>query len=129
VREHSFFGRACAMSLLGLVALMAALLAGCGGPSASASSGAVKHEECTAVANVLSDGPDPDADPIGYAEAQVLPLRQLRLSDLALREAVERLEAAYARFSADDGAQSTRYAAAVSVAEKGLNKICPGAAP
>jgi hypothetical protein len=129
VRVHSVFGRAWAMSPLGLVALMAVLLAGCGGPSAPASSGAVTHEECTAVANVLSDGPDPDADPIGYAEAQVLPLRQLQVSDPALREAVERLDAAYARFSADDGAQSARYSAAVSVAEKGLNKICPGAAP
>ncbi len=129
MRVHSVRGRAWATSVLGFVALLGVSLAGCGGPSASASSSAIQHEECTGVANVLSDGPDPDADPVGYAEAQVLPLKQLTLSDPALRAAVEGLDAAYGRFSADNGAQSARYAGAVSVAEKALNKICPNAAP
>src|ERR1700733_15082867 len=46
---------------------------------------------CQQVTAALSDGPDPGADPVGYAEAQILPLRQIRTSDPTLKAAISRL--------------------------------------
>ena len=40
---------------------------------------------------MLSDGPDPDSDPVGYAEAQILPLGQIHTSDAQLRTAIGKL--------------------------------------
>ena len=54
------------------------------------------------VSAVLSDGPDLDSDPVGHAEAQILPLRQISAPDCAKE--------------------------ALAVASKKLNTICPGAA-
>ncbi len=34
-------------------------------------------QTCKQVEAVLSDGPDPEADPVGYAQAQILPLREI----------------------------------------------------
>jgi hypothetical protein len=51
---------------------------------------------------VLSDGPDPDADPVGYADA-------------------------YSEFFASNG-KSSNAKEAVAVASKKLDSICPGAA-
>jgi len=80
---------------------------------------------CQQVAAVLSDGPDPGADPVGYAQAQVLQLRLLKLSHSKLADAVDRLAWAYERFSASDGRAGTR---AVNAAQNAVNVICPGAA-
>ena len=81
------------------------------------------------MSDVLANGPDPDADPVGYAEAQVLPLAQLHLSDTALAQSVQRLDSAYKAFSATNGAKGSAAAIKVSVAQKALNAICPNAAP
>lgn len=81
------------------------------------------------MADVLSDGPDPGADPVGYAEAQVLPLRQLKIAEPALREAVQKLGSAYEAFASSTGHASAADALKVSAAERVLNAICPGAAP
>ena len=75
---------------------------------------------------MLSDGPDPGADPVGYAEAQVIPLHQLKLSDTKLRDAVDNLAAAFQAYASNAGRS---LAAKVSSEEKVLNAICPGAAP
>ncbi len=45
--------------------------------------------------------PGPDADSVGYARAQVLPLRQLKIADPALRKAVTALAAAYQAYDPD----------------------------
>src|SRR5580704_7962900 len=77
----------------------------------SATAAVAKHgpaRQCTAVADVLSDGPTLTADPVGYAEAQVLPLRQLKLSDPTLRRAVQQLDSAYAAFSASNRSRKTK---------------------
>jgi hypothetical protein len=82
---------------------------------------------CEQVSAVLSDGPDPDADPVGYAEAQVLPLRQLSVPNQALHSAVTQLADAYQDFYTSNG-KSSKAKEAVSVASSKVNSICPGAA-
>ena len=75
---------------------------------------------------MLSDGPDPTEDPVGYAEAQILPLRQLHAADTRLRAAISELASAYAKFFASDG-KSTAATSAVVAATTHMNKLCPGA--
>jgi hypothetical protein len=82
---------------------------------------------CQRVSAVLSDGPDPDADPVGYAEAQVLPLRQVSVPDQALRTAITQLAGAYKQFF-DSNGKSSSAKEAMAVASKKVNSICPGAA-
>ena len=106
------------------VVLSATAVSACG--SSSSAGGPALQKGCTAVADVLSDGPDPGADPVGYAEAQVLPLRQLKLSSSKLRDAVDKLAYAYQAYASNGGRS---LAAKVSSEEKVLNAICPGAAP
>ena len=122
--------RARALGVLVSSGLIVLALSACGSSSpASSSSLSAKQQGCTAVSDVLSDGPDPDADPVGYAEAQVLPLEQLKLSDATLSQSVHRLTAAYKAFSMTNGAKGTAAAIKVSAAETALNAICPNAAP
>jgi hypothetical protein len=82
-------------------------------------------ETCEQVSAVLSDGPDPDADPIGYAEAQVDPLRRISTGDAALQGAIDKLADAYQKFYTSNGTKSA--GEAVSVASSAINSICPGA--
>jgi hypothetical protein len=115
-------------------AFIAIAIAACGSSSSSANQatsallGSKVQQDCTAVADVLSDGPDPDSDSVGYAQAQVLPLRQLKISDAALQHDVLALAAAYQAFSAGSGAGGAAAAATVAKAEKSVNSICPQAA-
>ena len=76
---------------------------------------------------MLADGPDPDTDPAGYAEAQILPLRHIKAPDQAFRAALSRLDAAYRQLFASQG-QSDAATSAVAAASKKINRICPGAA-
>ena len=76
---------------------------------------------------MLSDGPDPDADPVGYAEAQILPLGQIRTADAPLRAAIGRLARAYQEFFASNGTSGAAKLA-VATASKQVNAFCPGAA-
>jgi hypothetical protein len=106
-----------------------ALLAGCGSSGSSSATRTQRQQECTAVADVLSDGPDPGVDPVGYAEAQVLPLRHLKLSQTSIHRAVANLASAYQAY-ADAGPKApASTTTAVAGAQKALNKLCPGAAP
>jgi hypothetical protein len=108
-------------TVLSLVVLLAC---GCGSSShTSVSAG----NGCQQVSAVLSDGPDPDADPVGYAEAQVLPLRHISTASPALHGAIIRLADAYSEFFASNG-KSSNAKEAVAVASKKLDSICPGAA-
>ena len=62
---------------------------------------------CQQVSAVLSDGPDPGADPVGYAFAQVLPLRELHTSDSSLQTAIDDLWALTGEmFEVDDSERS-----------------------
>jgi len=119
-----------ALGLLASSGLIAFTLSACSSSSpASSSSLSAKQQGCTAVSDVLADGPDPDADSVGYAEAQVLPLGQLKLADATLAHAVRQLDTAYKSFSSTNGAKGTPAAIKVSAAEKAVNAICPNAAP
>jgi len=82
---------------------------------------------CEQVSAVLSDGPDRSADPVGYAEAQILPLRQIKTPDRPLRDTITELAGAYQKFFASNG-KSSNAKEAVTVASNELNSICPGAA-
>jgi hypothetical protein len=95
------------------------------GASAGAAASAVSSS-CQQVSAVLSDGPDPDSDPVGYAEAQILPLRQISAPSV-LRGAIDQLADAYQEFFNSNG-KSSNAKEAVAVASKKLNSICPGAA-
>jgi hypothetical protein len=94
--------------------------------TASSSTTAIESA-CGQVSAVLSDGPDPDADPVGYAEAQILPLRQISVSNQALHGVISQLADAYQKFFASNG-KSSNAKEDVAVASKKLNSICPGAA-
>jgi hypothetical protein len=114
-----------------VVAFLAVAVTACGSSSSSSSKpassavlGTQVQQDCTAVADVLSDGPDPDADAAGYAQAQVLPLRQLKISDAALHSDVLALANAYQAFGTGSGTAAT-----VTKAENSVNSICPQAAP
>jgi hypothetical protein len=105
---------------------VAALLDACGSSSSTAANVAVART-CKEVEAVLSDGPEAAADPVGYAQAQVLPLHQIRTSDRTLREAIDRLASAYQAVYVD-GRMEPSAKRAVSSASAGLDRVCPGAA-
>jgi|HubBroStandDraft_3_1064219.scaffolds.fasta_scaffold25281_3 hypothetical protein len=105
---------------------LAMLLGACGASSKPTPSSAhVTKETCRQLEAVLSDGPEPAADPIGYAQAQILPLRQIHTTDAKLAEAIDTLASAYQGFSSSDGARSAK--SAVSSASRAIDTICPAA--
>jgi hypothetical protein len=108
---------------LALVPALALTLAACGGSAGTTTSTA---RSCQQIGAVLADGPDPDADPAGYAEAQILPLRQVRIADHPLKTAVGQLDSAYQRLFSNG--QSSAAVQAVAAASQKVNAICPGAA-
>jgi hypothetical protein len=112
---------------LGAVALSAALLAACSSSSSPAQASGVRTT-CQRVGAALADGPDPDADPVGYALAQILPLQQIKApSDQPLQTAIDHLDTAYRRFYQANGVgQSAKQA--VTRATDQLNTLCPGVA-
>lgn len=106
---------------------LALLIAGCGASGGPTSARAqARRAACGRVQAVLSDGPEPQADPVGYAEAQVLPLRQIHTSDAKLGRAIGGLAHAYEDFYASNGAGRT--GRSVAAASRAIDAICPGAA-
>lgn len=113
------------------MAFLALTVAACGSASSQTSSvnlGSAVQQDCTSVADALANGPDPDADPLGYAQAQVLPLRHLTIGDAALHQAVLTLAGAYETFTTSTSSTRAASTAAVTKAENEVNKICPQAA-
>jgi hypothetical protein len=80
---------------------------------------------CQAVSAALANGPNPDVDPVGYAEAQVLSLRDITTPDTGLHTAILQLSSAYESFYRDNGATSSKNL--VDSAEKNVDRYCPGA--
>jgi hypothetical protein len=112
---------------LALAPALALVLAACGGSSGTSAPAAATKQSCQQIGAVLSDGPDPDADPAGYAEAQILPLRQVHIADRPLKTAVGQLDSAYQQLFSSSG-HSAAAVRAVAAASKKVNAICPGAA-
>jgi outer membrane murein-binding lipoprotein Lpp len=80
---------------------------------------------CTQVSAALSDGPDPDADPIGHAQAQILPLRQISTTNDQLRSDIDGLAAAYQALVTTNNSAAAKQE--VSRASNKVDKLCPGA--
>jgi hypothetical protein len=105
--------------------MLVVLLAACGAsPKSEPSSAQVKKQTCKQVEAALSDGPDPQADPVGHAQAQILPLREIHTAEGRLRRAIATLAGAYQAFSSTHGA--SRAKSAVSAASKMIEHLCPG---
>jgi hypothetical protein len=118
------------LTLIGLTASLAACSSGTASsrPTAAAkqATSAAVRSACSQVTAVLSDGPDPDADPVGYAEAQILPLGQIHTTDASLHTAIGRLASAYKAFFASNGTSGAAKLAVAS-ASKQVDAFCPGA--
>lgn len=108
------------------------LLAACSSTSSGGSSGQTEAPGpaavCQKVLAVLSDGPDPDADPVGYALSPIAPLGQIHTSDNAV---AQRLSDLITADRALVGSNGSDHAATKSVVkdDADLNKVCPGVAP
>jgi hypothetical protein len=122
-------------ALAALAALATALLvsacasgtsAASGSTSASSSAAAASAQACQQVDAVLSDGPDPDADPVGYAQAQILPLLQISTADATLHKAIGGLAAAYSSYSSANGTSKAATATLKSAIAM-INSLCPDA--
>jgi hypothetical protein len=83
------------------------------------------HVTCSQVSAVLSDRPAPSADPVGYAEAQILPLGQIRTPNSQLRAAISQLARAYRAFFDSHGSATAKMA--LAAASKRIDSFCPGA--
>jgi hypothetical protein len=119
--------RAAAVGVV-LATLAVSMLTACGSSSGRPGrQGDTVSAACTALGAALSDGPDPAADPVGYAEAQIKPLGAIQTSDQALRVAIRDLAAAYAQVFASNGTSSAA-GRAVTAAASRVNAICPGTA-
>jgi hypothetical protein len=95
--------------------------------SGQAASGAsATQQSCQQVDATLSNGPDPGTDPLGYAEAQILPLEQIHASDPTLGTAISTLAVAYQGYYSAHGTGST-VTSALNSAIKRINSLCPGA--
>ena len=100
-------------------------------PSAGASTAASAPTKaqvalaCTRVADALADGPDPDVDPVGYALAQLRPLREIQTNDATLKKDIDKLATAYDTAYVTNNKKGAQ--AAVDKAGKALDLVCPGA--
>ncbi len=100
------------------------LLAACGSSKPAPSGAQIEKQTCDQIEAALSDGPDSEADPVGHAQAQILPLREIHTSDGALHRAIDTLAAAYQSFSSTHGSGAAK--SAVSTAGKTIEHLCPG---
>jgi hypothetical protein len=80
---------------------------------------------CAKLNAVFSDGPDPDADPVGYALSQIKPLGEVHTSDHAVHAALTKLIAADGALVKSNGAD---HAAKVAIKKDDhlVNESCPG---
>jgi hypothetical protein len=111
-----------------------ALAACSSGGSSSASGGGgaeaaakVPTSLCQQIGGVLSDGPDSDADPVGAALSQILPLQGIRSSDTPVIHTVSKLVSADQAFYHSNGTDKTA-ATSIEKTEASLNQACPGVA-
>lgn len=126
-RARARAGGALAMMSLAMMVLASACSSG-GQTSASTASvtQTQAQQACQQVSAVLTNGPDPDADPVGYAQAQILPLEQLHPADQTLGKAISTLASAYSGYVAANGKDKTANSALTAAVNR-INSLCPGA--
>jgi hypothetical protein len=114
------------MTALAMMALISACSSG-GQTAASASTTQTAAQQtCQTVSDVLADGPDPDADPVGHAQAQILPLEQIHTTDQTLSKAISALASGYSSYVAANGTDKAATSALTAAINK-INALCPGA--
>jgi hypothetical protein len=111
---------------LAALALCSGFLCACGSSGPAQASDQGLQSVCQDISAVLSDGPDPSSDPVGYALAQVKPLEQIKTPDKALQAAIDDLASAYERVVTTKDSASARQG--VAAASDKVDTICPGAA-
>jgi hypothetical protein len=94
-------------------------------PAKTAAAAPTAESTCQLVGDALSDGPDPDSDPVGYAEAQIQPLRQIHAASPTLAQAITTLAGAYSSFYTANGTGPAK--ATLNTAIKRINSLCPDA--
>lgn len=110
---------------------MAVLISACssGGPTAASAASVTQTQTqqiCHQVSAVLSDGPDPGADPVGYAQAQILPLEQLHVSaQTTIGKAISTLASDYSSYVAANGSGKATNTALTAAINR-INALCPG---
>ncbi|MGH2886965.1 MAG: hypothetical protein ACRDPA_30455 [Solirubrobacteraceae bacterium] len=118
---------AIAVAAIAMLALTT-MISACGSsaqPAKTAAAAPVAESTCEQVGDALSDGPDPDADPLGYAEAQVQPLRQIHATSATLAQAITTLAGAYRSFYTANGTGPAN--TTLNTAIKRINSLCPDA--
>jgi hypothetical protein len=100
---------------------------GGGGAATAATAAKAPTSLCQQIGGVLSDGPDSDADPVGAALSQILPLQAIHSSDDSVIHTVSKLVSADQAFYNSNGTDKSA-ATAIKNAETSLNKACPGVA-
>ena len=126
-------GRTLPLTALLALALTLPVSACSSGPAASTAATTTQtaaQQACQQVSDVLADGPDPDVDPVGHAEAQILPLRQIHTPNAAIGTAIAGLADAYRGYLAANGTGKAATATLTTAINK-INSLCPdaGAAP
>jgi hypothetical protein len=119
------------LALAAIPVVVAACSSGSPGGATSGGGGAqaaAPQALCQQLNGVLSDGPDPDADPVGYALSQIMPLGQIHSGDRAVMATVARLVTADRAVVASNG-DDRAATATVKDAYESLNRACPGVAP
>jgi hypothetical protein len=99
-------------------------LSACGSNPSATNHAKIVKAACMKVAAVLSDGPDPTADPVGYAEAQILPLSHIKVRDAVLQNAIRYLDVEYKLFYQTNGAPAA--SKSVKAALNIVDVYCPG---
>lgn len=112
----------CRRAVLLVVVGLAVTVSGCASSAGSGAAKAAIESGCARVNAALSDGPDPNVDPVGYALAQIRPLRAIRTSDATLQAAIDKLASAYLSFYETSGSKAAK--AKVDVASSRLDKMC-----
>jgi hypothetical protein len=120
------------MTALAMIALASACSSG--GQTAASTTSATQaqvqvqvQQICQQVSAVLSNGPDPGVDPVGYAQAQTLPLEQLHVSpQTTIGQAISTLASDYSSYVAANGTGKA-VNSALTASIKRINSLCPGA--
>jgi hypothetical protein len=82
---------------------------------------------CQKLFGDFANGPDSDADPVGYALSQIKPLSEIHTSDDAVSAPLTKLISADRALVDSDGSDHAAKTA-IAKADKVLNTACPGVA-